>query len=87
MTCFDTFFCTPFKFLMLQQIVHDVERVLERFRVSRSTGVVSRVESRHTEDDFFGVGVVGASIAARCHRSIAHKAVRRTGNLNETIKS
>lgn len=78
--------CVAFRFvfhLVLKQVAHYVERVLQRLGIARGTRILAGVEGRHAEDNLFRLRIIGTAIATRCHRTVAHEAVRAAGDLLE----
>lgn len=71
-----------FASLIWQKISHNIQRVLQRFGISRGTRVVGRKECGYAEYDFIGMRIVGCTVAPWCDWSISHEAVGRAGNLN-----
>lgn len=74
-------FSGPFLGGSVQQFAHHVQRLLQRFGVTRGARRVRRIERRHAEHDLVRMRIVRATVAFRRHRSVAHEAVGRAGNL------
>lgn len=69
------------RFLILQQIAHYVQRILQRFGIARCARILAGVKRRHAEDNLIRLRIVGAAIATWRHWAVTHEAVRGAGDL------